>query len=366
MDYSKFTVRDFLADDYFLRWVNQQDPEAEKFWNLFVTLHPETKGKINQAREIATGLKSANHLEFEDKLVDDLWSGIDRRVEGPQTSRAGRSVYNLISYGIAASLLLAIVVTGTFYSSNKKLEKQKEFVFHTPAIKDFVEEVNNTENEILIHLNDGSRVSLAKGSRLKYKASYQGLDSRHVFLTGEAFFDISKDPKRPFFVHANEVVTKVLGTSFRVKAYSDESSVTVAVRSGKVSVFSPKTSTSDADDFKSEVNGVVLLPNQQVVYKRDQASFDKALVEAPLILSEEINHYDFAFEDAPLSHVFEVLQDAYGIEIIYDDDVMKGCYITAPLGNEPLFDKLKIICRTIGASYEVMDSKVVINSTGCQ
>lgn len=366
MDYSKFTVNDFLTDDYFLRWVNQHDPEAEKFWNLFMTLHPETKGRIERARQLALDIKRAEHTEVSDQEIDQLWSGIQHRVDSHEMIKPEKKMYPSMRFGIAASLSLFMLIGLIYYALKKESVVPKHFVFDTSTQADFVEEVNTSENTIRIHLNDGSIVNLAKASSLRYKASYTNESTRHVFLTGEAFFDISKDPKKPFFVHANEVVTKVLGTSFSVKAYRDESSVTVAVKSGKVSVFSPKTFSSSQDDIQSEVNGVVLLPNQQVVYQREQESFDKTLVQDPVMVSKGMDRTDFIFEAEPLPNVFKILQEAYGIEIIFDEDVMKKCYITAPLGSEPLFEKLKIICRTIGASYEIMDSKIVINSTGCQ
>ena len=45
---------------------------------------------------------------------------------------------------------------------------------------------------------------------------------------------------------------------------------------------------------------------------------------------------------------------------------MKNCFLTVPLGSEPLFQKLKVICRTIGASYEIIDARIVVSSTGCK
>lgn len=368
MDYSKFTVKDFLTDDYFLRWVNQNDPEAEKFWNLFLTLHPETKSKIDQAREFALRLKQAEQTSFSENQVDEIWKSVQQRMEEPKIIPHKNKISHWLPYAVAASLIFAVFLIGSLYKFNENPgDSKKEFtVYSPPSTEDFIEEINTTQSTVRIHLNDGSVVNLAKDSRLKYRTSYEHEESRHVFLTGEAFFDVAKDSKRPFFVHANELITKVLGTSFRVKAYRNDSNVTVAVKSGKVSVFSPKNSSTTADDIQSEVSGVILLPNQQVVYQREEEIFDKTLVEEPVILSKKIHDADFTFENTPISAVFQVIQEAYGVEIIFDEDVMKGCFITAPLGSEPLFEKLKVICRTIGASYEIMDSKVVINSTGCR
>ena len=367
MDYSKFGVKDFLADDYFLRWVNQHDPEAEKFWHLLLSVHPELKPKIDQARALVLNLKLAEHAEFSPQQIDQMWADIDKQISQPKSPVKTKQSFINWSYRIAASLLLLALSLGVFlYSDKADTNINKDVVHYTdPSTDDYVEEINTTQNPIRIHLSDGSIVKLEKGSRLKYKNSYDGEDSRRVFLTGEAFFDVSKNPKQPFFVHANEVVTKVLGTSFCVRAYQDDEDITVAVKHGKVSVFSPKKSNANSGDVHSEVNGVILLPNQQVVYQRDQELFDKTLVTSPLVLSPVIKKSDFTFENAPIANVFNVLADAYGIEIIFDEEVMKTCYLTAPLGDEPLFEKLRIVCRTIGASYEIMDAKVVINSSGC-
>lgn len=368
MDYSKFAVEDFLNDDYFLRWVNENDPEAEKFWSLFITLHPETKSKIDQAREIALRLRESEATVSNENQIEELWTNIRDRIEGPSVTQKTEGPGAWLFYKIAASLFFGFLLVGALYYSyegNQEVTKKEVKAYTPPSTNDFIEEINTTQNSIRIHLSDGSTVNLEKGSRLKYKTNYKHDASRHVFLTGEAFFEVAKDSKKPFFVHANEVITKVLGTSFSVKAHQNDNNVVVAVKSGKVSVFSPKNSSTD-DNIQSEVSGVILLPNQQVVYQRDEEVFDKTLVEEPVILSQEIKATDFSFENTPISEVFHIIQDAYGVEIIFDEEIMKQCFITAPLGSEPLFEKLRIICRTLGSTYEIIDSKVIINSNGCQ
>jgi hypothetical protein len=60
-----------------------------------------------------------------------------------------------------------------------------------------------------------------------------------------------------------------------------------------------------------------------------------------------------------------LLEDAYGVDIVFDEEVFKGCSLTVGLEDEDLFEKLKIICKTIGATYQVIDSQIVINGRGC-
>ena len=75
---------------------------------------------------------------------------------------------------------------------------------------------------------------------------------------------------------------------------------------------------------------------------------------------------DFVFDDTRATEVFRKLQEAYGITILLDEDVMTSCSISATLGNEPFYEKLNMICKIINATYQVIDGNVVINSKGCQ
>jgi hypothetical protein len=60
------------------------------------------------------------------------------------------------------------------------------------------------------------------------------------------------------------------------------------------------------------------------------------------------------------------LQAAYGIPVLIDEEVLTTCTISASLGNEPFYEKLRIICKIINATYEVIDGTVVINTKGCK
>jgi transmembrane sensor len=368
MDYSKFSVEDLTNDDYFIRWVNGCDQEAEKFWRLFISLHPEIEPRIREARILVLNLKrQQSHAAVTDREADVIWERLQKRIEDSTESPIRKHPALSLSLRIAAAItVVALVIGGVYLSVLDPADESKSFPEELrAATEDFIEEVNTGEEAIRIHLSDSSTVVLEKDSRLRYRKHYQGLSSRDVFLNGKAFFTVAKNPDQPFFVHANEVTTKVLGTSFTVKAYHQDKDITVTVTSGKVSVFSPKKAKASSKE-KAEVSGVVLLPNQQVVYQRDQKSFEKTLVETPVVLSTSGTDRNFIFDNAPIGEVFRTLENAYGIDIIFDEEVMKNCFITAPLGTEPLFDKLGIICRTIGADYEIIDAEVVINSSGCQ
>ena len=94
-------------------------------------------------------------------------------------------------------------------------------------------------------LQDGSTVILEPGGEFRYNEKF--LNPREVYLSGDAFFEVTKDASRPFLVYANEITTKVLGTSFRIKANQGEKEIVVAVKTGKVSVMANSVSNDVPD-----------------------------------------------------------------------------------------------------------------------
>lgn len=358
MDYSDCKVEDFASDDLFIRWVADNDADAARFWEAYLLEHPDTAEKIEMARMLVLALVERQAEAGVAERVDRSWEQIQQRIK-PSESFAWWKIAASVSVIALLGFAWYFVQSGYFQVSSDE-----------PGIvssegRNFVEKVNTTGKTIAVNLSDGSVVHLENNSRLKYFEDYSNEPFREVYLTGEAFFEIAKNPQQPFFVYANEVVTKVLGTSFRVKAYDNEESVVVSVREGKVSVYSAKRPKKGGDTIEAEVNGVVLVPNQKVHYQRADDSFNKTLVDVPEVIREEVLKLDFEFRSTPVKEVFEVLAEAYGVEIIFDEQVLENCYLTVPLGDEPLFEKLKIVCSTIDATYELIDANIVISSSGC-
>jgi hypothetical protein len=265
---------------------------------------------------------------------------------------------------MAASVILFIGLGcwGWIAYSRQQTDNVYE-TFVTDKKSKLIEVINKGVEPQIILLNDGSKVTLKEGSRMSYEASFSG-NNRIVYLTGEAFFEVVRNPQKPFLVYANELVTKVLGTSFSVKANKFDKQVVVEVKTGKVSVSAQKGFDEKADKFK----GLILTPNQKVVYDREVEQLTKSLVAEPILVlqEKEVQMMDFNFDDTPANEVFEVLENAYGIHIIYDADLLKNCPVTAPLSDQNLYNKLKIICKAIEAQYELIDGQIIIQSKGCK
>ena len=214
---------------------------------------------------------------------------------------------------------------------------------------------------MIVLLPDGSRVTLEPSSQLLIGKAF-GKSRREVFLTGEAFFEVARNATKPFMVYTGKMVTKVLGTSFRIKAYATDSSMLVSVRTGRVTVFRQGT---HPDKSPSLVEQVILLPNQQAVFVKAENRLVKTLVSKPIVLLKKEQLPSFNFVETAIPEVFTALDNAYGIRIIFDNELLAECNLTASLENITLFEQLDLICETIQARYEVVDGQIIVYGKGC-
>jgi transmembrane sensor len=353
-DYSKYEIEDFAFDESFQKWVLGENSGQPGFWEDYIIENPHQTDKILAARLLVQELSSdENATELYADLKESVWEEIQDRVATKKVTFWNR----FSAWKIAASILLAsaamigsyrlATTLGTRDTLPKALAAQsKDRLF---------EEVNRTDNVLKINLEDGTRVSLSKNSRLIYPKKF-GPGERIVQLKGEAFFEVARDANHPFLIYANETVTKVLGTSFRIRAFQTDPSVVVSVTTGKVSVFAQKDMEQNA-----ATGGVVLTANQQAEFTRSQQHFTKSLVENPIVLAGE-RDIQFDFNDTPLKQVFDSLQAAYGVEIIYNPELVENRTLRVNLGNESLYEKLNVVCNTMGMSYQVVDTKIIIET----
>lgn len=363
--YNQFAAEDFVLDDYFRKWVNRQLPQEDNAWENWLEQNAEKEEAVSQAKFVLKALEM-KHIEIDDKRVAEKIQEIVALSESSVLA-VRPSFFRIHWLKIAASIVFVCGMAWV-YLQNKAIEPTTyDQLVNAQSLKT-IEKINNSNKPLTMSLSDGSTITLQPKSRLSFPESF-AKDKREVFLSGEAFFEIEKNPQRPFLVYANELVTKVLGTSFSIKAFEDDKAIVVKVFTGKVSVLSGKEITGQVNQPFSQNEGVILTPNQMVVFDRDPERLTKTLVGNPQILpilnESVLNATDFNFENTPVTKVFEILEKSYGVKIVYDSEVLKNCTITAPLENEGLFEKLNLICKVIRASYEIVDAQVIISSKGC-
>jgi len=277
----------------------------------------------------------------------------------------------LIGYHQAAAIALILVGLSfaTYFAFNKI--KNKSSPVSSPGFYTVIAP-NNQKSRL--YLIDGTKVWLNCGTSLKYKSDFN-IDKREIYLDGEAFFEVAKDPAKPFLVHASSLVVKALGTSFNVKCYPEDKTVETTLIEGKIAVYS-----GTADDLKA--HSVFLLPNEKVIFNKK----DSKLIISQLSNSKNSNNEfknapvrnDFhsvesviswkdqqlVFENEPFEELAKRLERWYNVSIdIKDSSILDGNRYTGKfLHNESLDVVLKIISRTTPINYTVLHDKVTIDA----
>jgi transmembrane sensor len=302
-------------------------------------------------------------------LERELWEKVKMKSRLPENVniRPIRWYQQKNFYRVAAGVMILIGIGGYFWKNQN--DSHATYTTISKQYKDFVHHENNTSKEEKVLLPDGSIVTLSAKSSIDYPEKW-AIEKREVFLEGDAFFEVKRNPKQPFLVYANEIVTKVLGTSFWVKATNPNNQVEVAVVTGKVSVFKQDTK---ADYISKTIkSGVILTPNQQVSYFPENKVFVTGIVKNPVLIQPEPLRTtqptilpSFKYDETTIAVVLKDLEKAYGIEIIVENEHLTNCPLTADLSESNLYTKLDIICATLKATYEVRGTKILISGKGC-
>jgi len=312
-------------------------------------------------------------------LPADVSAGILERIVASEanTNRLlvnPESKYRLLKLiSVAAVSITVILASIFFFTSHSSRKKATAFEASIPGGN--LKKVNHTRIPLEVTLEDGSKVILSPDASLSFPEHFP-IDKREVYLTGEAFFDVAKKQDQPFQVYYNNVVTKVLGTSFSIKTNPRTKEVEVSVRTGKVQVSENKLSSSGIIGDAVQ-QSVILIPNQKATYNETRRVFQTALADAiyPILDADDMEQYvksgkqldAFLFQHpTSLKAIFSQLETVYGIEIIAENDNIYNCVFTGDVSKQEMLEKMHIVCLTIGATYEVNGTKILVKGKGCK
>ncbi len=268
----------------------------------------------------------------------------------------------------AASVFGLIILTAFFIISSR----EPKMIASTEVLvpKTNIEKTNNTAFPLPITLSDGSEVLLQPYATINYPFHFTS-SKREVYLKGEAFFNVAKNPARPFLVYYNNLVTQVLGTSFIVKTNPKTNNIEVTVKTGKVQVYENTNLLAQKD----KVKGVILTQNQKAIYYTDQRAFETTLSDSlQPIITEAANDRSkkdqgleefFYRKPTNLQAIFNQLQSIYGIEIVVENENLYNCLFTGDLSKPDVYKKLSIICQTVDAEFEIKGTRILISGKGC-
>lgn len=204
-------------------------------------------------------------------------------------------------------------------------------------------------NVIDMTLSDGSHVWLNAGSSVTYPVVFTG-NERKVTITGEAYFEVTHDPNKPFYVTKGELEIKVLGTHFNVNAYDDEAELKVTLLEGSVRV------KSEVGSKKYEV---IIEPGQQAIRTSDFRLRTSDNVDPEQVLAWKDGYFNFSNED--LAGVMMQLSRWYDAEVSYEGPKPEDKFSGIISRKNNLSQVLKMLEQTKRVKFLINGKKIMVS-----
>jgi len=291
--------------------------------------------------------ENPNQVFVEDSLQKALYRlnlPVNNIYEEPvPTIRKGR-FFSFTAIATAASVAIIITVTVFF----KQSSKQNEVAAPVAGLE---KKQNSKGTKSTIQLADGSKVWLNADSKIQYPTAFEG-NTREVYLNGEAFFEVAKNPKKPFIIHLANGTVKVLGTSFNIRAYDNEKTVETSVATGKVA-FIPKYKN---DNKKQDT--VFLTPNNKVSY----TFIAEKITIAPTLATDDNAWKEgkMIFKARSLQDIAIELERNFGKKVVFEDDAAKEYILTGSFQNNTLEEVMYYLSKTKGFYYKITNNELLI------
>lgn len=325
MDYKDYTVRDFLHDELFRKWIERPDHDTELFWETWMRENPDHRTTVEQARDVLLLIGTEEHTPTAEDRAE-VWSRITYTIhETPEnTSRFGMWRYAAVFLGV-----LAVAAASWLFLYQGKPET---ISYTTPY--------GETKK---IVLPDSSRVRLNANSTLRYRISKNG--KREIWLNGEGFFSVVHDKDNaPFLVHTSDVDVQVIGTEFNVN--TRRVMTRVVLNNGAVKL---KLNGKDQQDINMK-------PGELVSYSTSTNQLSRRNVD-PADYNAWLDNM-LSFNEAPIAEVAVVLQENLGINLTIEDKELQNELFT---GSIPMSD-VEIFFKTLSRSLHVVIEKKDNNS----
>jgi ferric-dicitrate binding protein FerR (iron transport regulator) len=350
MRLEEFDVNDFLTDESFYLSVKNPNSEEGLFWKAWLNDHPDKRELAEHARRILLSI-GFQDKSFNNQEITELWSSIkNETILSPKISHLETDIktpFNPWKYLKVAAVVFPFLIAAVLFLFYREAPVEQPV-----PLSETIEKFNPKGQKLTVFLSDGSKVKLNAESKIRYQKPLDE-DSRVVYLEGEAFFEVVPDKSRPFIVRSANLETRVLGTSFNVKAYPNERTINVAVKTGMVSV-----SNTEQKLVKNQNKSIVLSPSEMVSFTLASKDMSVTKYDPKEVLSwsEGILY----FNDATMEQFVARLERWYGIDIVVDrkTKIKKG--IVGEFKDQSLEEILLGTHEASEFEYEFKNDKVII------
>ena len=242
---------------------------------------------------------------------------------------------------VAAVILLAVGLGFVFNHMENQIQPKSAVVEQV-----LIEKEALFGQKLTFELPDGTIVKLNSGSKITFPKEFAA-NHRDVSLMGEAFFDVTKDPNRPFKINTENIDVTVLGTSFNVDAYAENQAAVVAVKTGKVSVASRKGSDE-----------VLLYPAQQASWQQDAKLKKQQIVNEDAIFGWL--DQTMMFDDETIDEIVKTLERWYDVKVEITTKLDTKKKFTGKYKNPTLRAVMESLSYAYDFEYELKDKTVII------
>lgn len=320
------TIYDFLDDVSFKNWVHQTNGTDIGFWEFWIESNPDKKELVKEAKALVLGVAFDKQFVSKEKVALE-WQKLASKIQAKKPTPK-RKVKWLKSLSIAASIILIVSLGGYIANGNTKVTHRTNY------------------GEILnLKLQDGSDVTLNSNSSLSYYKN----ESRKVWLTGEAFFQVDKKiaTNAKFWVLTNDLSVEVYGTSFNVNT-----------KKKKTDVF-----LEEGNIWLKLNNGIdkKMIPGNYISYssERNEILEDKNIFNP--IVKTSWKDGSLLFDNLSLEKAMEKIEETYGYSIVFEDDKSKNILITGAVPITNIDICLKAIEKSVDVIIIKEDSSLIIS-----
>lgn len=344
MNYKKFTVADFIGDEYFQDWVIHPDRQKNEFWNNWLKSHTDKTEIVEQAKKVLLNIQFKEDIPTQEQVQKALAKNLAEINAMKDVNDEVKiiSISRFRHLRKIAAIFIGIVLIGAsvFYYNWRTA---------TTTITTNYGELKN------LTLPDGTEVILNAHSSVTYLKHWRSNGPREVQLTGEAFFKVThlnknkndiKNSER-FIVSTNDLNVEVLGTTFDVK--NRRGKTDVILQTGKVKVAFRNMKYDD----------IIMNPGEMVAYEAKTKQVKKIDID-PVVQTSWIDK-KFILHDASVQTIIEYLEDNYGYKVVLKDTAIGNKKMEGTLLLDNLPDVLFVLSTSLDIKISKKDSTLIFS-----
>lgn len=276
-----------------------------------------------------------------DKVRDKIWANTVEDVSLKEITK--KNFKPTRSWLKVAAVFILFLIGGWLFSI---LNSTEQPVVTTEVV--WLEKINPKGQRSSHLLPDGTKVWLNVASQLSFPEEFSDT-LRPVRLVGEAFFEVAKNPEKPFVVETEGLTTLVLGTTFNVNAYPESAEIKVALLEGKVQV---------QNKSPSEVQTSILEPGEELLAPKDYSTF----IKQPFQYENTFGWKEgiLIFDGIDFESFRKTIENWYGIDVELKGTAPRNWSVRARYQRAPLQHVLQDISFNKNMNFEIKDKIVVI------